>query len=118
MSKDGGRSRVVGLVAWRKYGSPVSQIADRNDIDLNRWFGKFGNAQHRAGGRGLAEHLGEDTIHFLILADVLEINLSVDHVIHGQTRRLDDRLDVIESLPHLRRKSRGQSAVRAARALS
>ena len=77
----------------------LRQIAYRDGTDLNRWFGKFGNAEHRPCGRSLrfGKDLGEDLVHLCILADVLEINLGINHVLHGQTRSLDNRFDVVEA---------------------
>ena len=69
---------------------------------------------------GRAESCGKTSaktsIHLSILADVLEINLGVDHVVHGQTRGLDNRLDVVESLPDLRCKGWRQSCRRGGEA--
>src|ERR1700730_13248817 len=92
-------------------------MAHRDGADLNRWFGKLGNAQHSSCWRGLGKDFGENSVHFPILAYVLEIDLGVDHVLHGQTRGLDNQFDIVESLPGLCRKSRRQTAVRAARSL-
>ena len=117
VSKHARRSGIVRLVVRRRDGPLLRQIAHCNRIDLNGRFGNAGHAQHGASRRSLREVFREDSVHLAIFADVLQINLGVDHVLHGQARSFDDRLDVIEGLPNLRIKSCRGTAVRAMRPL-
>src|SRR5579863_1499534 len=98
---------MVRWIVWRKDGSPASQIAYRDRVDLNRRLGNLGHAQHRPSRRSLGEIFSEDAIHFSIVADIFQINLGVDDVLDGQSRGFDDHLDVIEGLSSLGSKSRG-----------
>ena len=95
------RSGIVRFIARRIYGPLIGQTAHGDRINLNRWLGKPCDPEHSSGGRGLGEDLGEDLVHLPIPADVFEINVDVNHVLHGQPRGLDDGLDVFQSLPDL-----------------
>src|SRR5206468_2587082 len=102
------------------YSPAISQIAYCHGSDLNHWLGKPGNAQHGSCRWRLRFGKGgsENFVHLLILADVLEINLKVDHMVHGQTCGLDNRLDIVECLPNLRGKRRREIAIPTTRSLS
>ena len=70
-----------------------------DDFDLHQ--GVLGQRGHLYGGSGRA-HAGEilpvDGVHGGKIPDVLEVHVGLDHVVHGQTGRLEDGPDVLQRL--------------------
>ena len=108
-------------LAWRgigkEYGLLAVEIADSDGGDLQRGFGNAGYAQNAASGWVLGKVISEDIVEFAIVFGVLEIDLDVDNVIHGETGRFDHFLYVVERLAYLIREIRWSGAIGAVRAL-
>src|SRR5439155_12781656 len=107
-----GRSRIARLVIRRIHRLLICQTANRNRTNLNGRLGNASNSEHGTGRWSLPKVFSEDLIQLVILADVFEVDLRVDHVLEGQTRRSDDRLYIIECLSRLLGKSRRLTSVR------
>ena len=104
------------LVARRNDGLLPRQIANRHGVDLDgRIGGHAVDAQRRARRRVLAEVAIEHRVHGAVIGDIAQVNLRVDHVLHGKVRGLHNGVDVLQGLLQLFREGAGGRRPRCAR---
>src|SRR5579871_659974 len=93
-------------------------ILNRDCRYLQRRFRHSSDSKDRARGRRLWKVIGEYPFDFVRGADVFQINLQIDHMVHGQASFFHDGFDVVERLPNLSGGIRRQAAVCTAWPLS
>src|SRR6267154_5033543 len=113
-------SRRVGLAWLEIRGSDrllSGEIPHRHSRDLHGRFRESGNAQDRTRRRHARKNVGEYFVQRPVLVYILEIDLDINDVIHGQPRRLDYASHILETLANSIGKVRWNAAVAEARAL-
>src|SRR5258705_12747413 len=107
--------------AWFQVGESdrlfSGEIPHRDRSDLHRRFQESGNTQDRTRGRHTRKNVGEYFVQRPVLVYILEIDLDINDVIHGQPRRLNYGSYILETLANLIGKVRWNAAVAEARAL-
>ncbi len=95
-----------------------TQFAHGHCVDLDRRLGGHPvDAQDGPGRRVPGKVAGPHLIQIVVAHRLVQVYLGVDDVLHGQSGGVDDRLDVLQTLPHLLLGRGRKLAVREPRSL-
>jgi hypothetical protein len=91
----------VRIIARHNDGLLVGDIPNRHGVDFDRRSKQLGDSEGGPRGRRFLEVLSVNAVHLVEVPDVLQVDLRVDDVVHGQACGLHDSLYVFERLSHL-----------------